>query len=248
LEQVSDLTADAILCALLPHGEHNAVVRMMTEDHGLVAGYVRGGRAAKQRALLIPGNKLRTSWRARVDEQLGTFTLELMDSRAALALGSRVQAAALGWVTSLCASAIPERVSYPAIYASLDALLLLIEDTDSFIWTQALARFELTVLAELGFGLDLGSCAATGVTDDLIYVSPKSAQAVSRTAGAPYKDRLLPLPAFLAQSIHAHDWHDIHAGLRLSGHFIERHLDDARSARCLPARQQLMQLLATQGH
>ncbi len=241
---MSDLSADAIVCSVFAHGEQNAVVKVMTEDHGLLAGYVRGGRSPRQRALLIPGNKVKASWRARVDEQLGTFILELLQSRGTLALGGRLKTAALSWVTTLCASALPERLPYPNIYSSFDALLTLIENTDAFVWSQALVRFELIVLAELGFGLDLSSCAATGVQSDLIYVSPKSAQAVCRASGAAYHNRLLPLPTFLTQASHAIDWAELQDGFKLSGYFLERQLQDKRSVRGLEARQILMQLLA----
>jgi DNA repair protein RecO (recombination protein O) len=241
---VSDLTADAIVCAIFAHGEHNAVVRVMTQDYGLLAGYLRGARSSRQRALLIPGNKVKASWRARVDEQLGTFTLELLQSRGTLALGNRLPAAALSWVSNLCAAAVPERVAYPNIHSSLEALLTIIEEAAPFIWAQALVRFELTLLAELGFGLDLGCCAATGQVDELIYVSPKSAQAVCAAAGRPYHDKMLPLPPFVLQATEAADWPEIRDGLRLSGYFLERQLDDKRSARCLEARQTLLQQLA----
>jgi DNA repair protein RecO (recombination protein O) len=242
--KVSDLAAEAIVCLVLPHGENNAVVRVMTADHGLLAGYVRGGRSPRQRALLIPGNKVKASWRARVDEQLGTFTLELVQSRGTLALGTRLQSAALTWVTGLCATAVPERVPYAHIYEGFEALLTIFEEAPSFVWAQALARFELTLLAEIGFGLDLSCCAATGEIDDLVYVSPKSAQAVSRQAGAPYAGKLLPLPAFLAQAAHAADWHEIHQGLQLSGYFLEKQLHDKRASRSLESRLSLMQMLA----
>jgi DNA repair protein RecO (recombination protein O) len=241
---MSDLSADAIVCSIFAHGEQNAVVRVMTENFGLLAGYVRGGRSTRQRALLMPGNTVKASWRARVDEQLGTFIFELIESRGTLALGGRLPAAALNWVTALCASALPERVPYANIYNSFAALLTIIEEAEAFVWAQALARFELTLLAELGFGLDLSQCAATGDLVDLAYVSPKSAQAVSRVAGAPYHDRMLPLPPFVAQAVHAADWAEIQDGLKLSGYFLERQLQDKRAARCLEARQQLMQLLA----
>lgn len=241
---MSDLCADAIVCSVFAHGEQNAVVRVMTEEYGLLAGYVRGGRSPRQRALLIPGNKVTASWRARVDEQLGTFILELLQSRGALALGGRLKAAALNWVTALCASALPERVPYPNIHSSFDALLTIIEAAEAFIWAQALVRFELTLLAELGFGLDLSNCAATGTQLDLIYVSPKSAQAVCGAAGAAYHDRLLPLPAFVAQASNASNWVEIQDGLKLSGYFLERQLLDKRAARGLEARCILMQLLA----
>jgi DNA repair protein RecO (recombination protein O) len=241
---MSDLSADAIVCSIFAHGEQNAVVRVMTEDHGLLAGYVRGGRSARQRALLMPGNKVKASWRARVDDQLGTFILELVQSRATLALGGRLPAAALSWAAALCASALPERVPYPGIYASYEALLTIVEVAEAFVWAQALARFELTLLAELGFGLDLSQCAATGDLADLAYVSPKSAQAVSRAAGAPYHDRMLPLPPFVLRAAHAADWAEIRDGLKLSGYFLEKQMQDKRGLRCLEARQQLMLLLA----
>ncbi len=244
---MTDITAEAIVCSIFPHGEHNAVVRVITAEHGLLAGYVRGARSSRQRALLIPGNKVKASWRARTDEQLGSFTLELVQSRGMLALGSRLQAATLSWVSGLCASALPERVPYVSIFDSYEALLTIVEAAEPFVWAQALARFELTLLAELGFGLDLTCCAATGVTDDLLYVSPKSAQAVSRSAGAPYASKLLALPAFLSQASHAARWAEVHAGLALSGYFLDRQLHDKQAMRCLESRQSLMQMLAELG-
>jgi len=228
----------AIVCAVRSHGEHGAVARLLTPADGLVPGYVRGGHARRLRPVLMAGNLVAAEYRARSDEQLAALTVELTHSRAGL-FAEPLPAAAIEWVTALTATALPEGLSYPRLYEALDGVLSAIEAAPSARgWAGALVRYELLLLSELGFGLDLASCAATGSGDDLAWVSPKSGQAVSRTAGAPHADRLLPLPAFLIDGGEA-GWAEVRDALRLTGFFLERDLLTAGRAGVLDARERL---------
>ena len=168
------IEAQAIVCALRAHGEHGAVVRLMTAEHGLQAAYVRGARGRRMRPVLIAGNLVSASLSARTDNQLPQATVELTHSRAPL-LGETLPAAAIEWATALTATALPEGQPYPRLYSALDALLAAIEAAPSASgWGAALVRYELLLLAELGFGLDLERCAVSGSSDDLVAVSPRS--------------------------------------------------------------------------
>jgi DNA repair protein RecO (recombination protein O) len=232
------LDTPAIVCAVLPHGEHGAVVRLLTPDAGLVAGYVRGGRGRALRPVLQAGNGVFVSLRARVDSQLAAATVELTRARAALAT-SAAGLATLAWLTGLTAATLPEAVPHPALYQALDAVIEAIAaDAGAVTLAEAVVRYELLLLAELGLGLDLASCAATGSTTDLVHVSPKSRQAVSAAAGAPWAARLLPLPGFLTGGAAA-DAAAIHDGLQLTGHFIERDLLAGRNRELFGARERL---------
>ncbi len=236
------LETEAIVCAVLPHGEHGAVVRFLTPANGLVAGYVRGGRSSRFRPVLQPGNAVALSLRARVDTQLAAATVELTQARAALAT-SGVALAALDWLTALTATALAEDDPHPALYAGLDALVAAIAaGADALALGEGVVRYEYLVLAELGFGIDLGACAATGATADLAYVSPKSSQAVSRGAGLPYAGKLLPLPGFLI-GIAPADAAAIHDGLTLTGHFLEREVLSRRGRDVFAARERLAKRL-----
>jgi DNA repair protein RecO (recombination protein O) len=215
------LDSPGIVCAVLGHGENGAVVRFLTPDHGLVAGYVHGGRSSKQRPVLQPGNLVALTLRSRTESQLATATVELVRARAALAT-TAAALAALDWLTSLSAATLSEAVSHPALYRTLDAIIEAIAAGAAPLpLGEAVVRFELLLLSELGFGLDLASCAATGATTDLAYVSPKSSHAVSRGAGLPYAAQLLPLPAFLIGG-ETPDAAAVHDGLLLTGHFLQR--------------------------
>jgi DNA repair protein RecO (recombination protein O) len=244
-----DWTGDAIMCAVMPHGEHGAIARLMTADAGLLSGYVKAGRSTKFRAMLMPGNVLRTEWRMRVESQLGSFSLDLARSRAASLFNNRKRGAAIAWGTALIAVSVPERLPYPRLYDGLDALLETITHADDDLqWLATLVKFELLVLAELGFGLDLSGCVVTGETADLKYVSPKSACAVSAGAGFPYHDKLLPLPAFLIRDDAGPlTWQDVRDGLKLSGYFLDRQLFSDSAARqrgtALEARRRLLEAL-----
>lgn len=236
------LRADAIVLAVRAHGEHGAVVRALTRDDGVQPGYVRGGRSRRLRPALQAGNVVQAEWRARTGEQLAALTIELVHSRAALHAGP-LSAAALDWVTALTATVLPEGQAYPRLHDGLGALLDVLEAAPAARnWGAALVGYELGVLAELGFGLDLDQCVASGATDDLAFVSPRSGGAVSRTAAEGYEARLLPLPAFLRAG-GAGDWPDILAGLAITGHFLERDLLTERRAEPLAARNRLVERL-----
>ena len=232
----------AIVCAVRAHGEHGAIVRALTPDDGMLAGYVRGGRSRRLKPVLVPGNLMRADFRARTEEQLPALTIELSESRAGM-LSEALPAAAIDWATALTAAALPEAQPYPHLYSALDGVLAAVTAAPAARgWAAALVRYELLMLTELGFGLDLSACVAGGTNDDLAYVSPKSGGAVSRSEGEPYSDKLLPLPAFLIEG-GAGEWDDILAGFRLTGHFLERDLLHGRAADVLAARDRLVERL-----
>jgi len=237
------IESQAIIVAVRPHGEHGAIVRALTEHDGLQAGYVRGGKSRRLRPVLVPGNEVQAEYRARTDEQLPHLSVELSHSRAFL-LGEPLAAAGLEWSCALVATVLAEGQPYPQVYQGLDGLLSAIEAAPSARgWAAALVSFELLVLAELGFGLDFSECAATGARDDLAFVSPKTGRAVSEAAAAGYRDRLLPLPAFLIGTTGTPVWEEIGDGLRLTGHFLARDLLIERQAEVLAARERLVERL-----
>ena len=236
------LETQAIICAVRAHGEHGTIVRALTPSDGIQPGYVRGGRSRRLRPVLLPGNLVHAEYRARTDEQLPHLTVELTASRAGLH-SEPLAAAALEWATALTASVLPEGQAYPRVFQALDGLLAAIGAAPSARgWAAALVRFELLVLAELGFGLDLSECAATGATAGLAFVSPKSGRAVGAEAGEPYRAQLFPLPPFLLEG-GAAGWEDIEAGFRITGHFLARDLLIERQADLLDARARLLDRL-----
>jgi DNA repair protein RecO (recombination protein O) len=232
---------EGVVLALRRHGESSAVVSLFTHAHGRHAGLVRGGAGRRARSVYEPGNALRVTWRARLPEQLGSFSCELQRTVAARVLDHPDRLAALGAACALLEASLPERDPHPLLYKMLlDLVDVLLENTG---WPERYVRFELALLAELGFGLDLQACAVTGQTGDLAYVSPRSGRAVSRQGAGVYADRLLPLPGFLLGAAPA-DAAQIQAGLRLTGAFLRRHLFDA-SERAMPsARERLLRQLA----
>lgn len=236
------IETSAIVLALRPHGEHGAVVRLLTPDHGLQAGYVRGARGRRLRPVLLPGNQVEVSLAARTETQLAQATVELIHSRGPL-LQEALPAAAIDWICALTATALPEGQPYPRLYRALDGLLAAIEAAPSASgWGAALVRYELLLLAELGFGLDLERCAVSGSNDDLVAVSPRSGRAVSAAEAEPYAGKLLPLPVFVREGGVA-PWPDILSGLDLTGHFLLRDLITDRSAPVGEARFRLVERL-----
>ncbi|HUE78024.1 MAG TPA: DNA repair protein RecO [Sphingomicrobium sp.] len=240
------IEAPAIVCALRAHGEHGAVVRLMTAEHGLQAAYVRGARDRRMRPVLIAGNQVSAVLSARTDSQLPQATVELTHSRAPL-LAEPLPAAAIEWATALTATVLPEAQPYPRLYSALDALLAAIEAAPSASgWGAALVRYELLLLAELGFGLDLESCAVSGSSDDLVAVSPRSGRAVGGAAAEPFAGKLLPLPRFVREGGQA-NWIDIAHGLDLTGHFLMRDLLTQKSAVLGETRARLVDRLRRAG-
>ncbi len=236
------LRAEAIVLTVRAHGEHGAVVRALTPDDGVRAGYVRGGRSRRMRPVLQPANVVLGEWRARTEDALAGLAVELVHSRAALH-SEPLAAAALDWATALTAAALPEAQPYPYLHAALDGVLGAVEAAPAARgWAAALVRYELLLLAELGFGLDLERCVVTGTGDDLAFVSPRSGGAVSRAAATGYEARLLRLPAFLRAG-GAAEWGDVLDGLALTGHFLARDLLHGRAAEALAARERLVERL-----
>ena len=241
-----NIETPAIVCALRTHAEHGAVVRLMTPDDGLQAAYVRGARGRRMRPVLVPGNQVQARLRSRTEDQLAHAEIELSHSRAPL-LSEPLPAAAIDWVTVLTAIGLPEGQPYPRVYRALDALLALIEAAPSALgWASQLVRYELLVLAELGFGLDLESCAVSGSNDDLVAVSPRSGRAVSAAEADPYAGKLLVLPRFVREGGSA-SWNEIRDGLDLSGHFLMRDVLTGRSAGLAEARSRLTERLLRAG-
>ena|SRR5690606_4228716 len=230
-------TDEGVLLAARRHGESNAIVSVFTAEHGRYAGLVRGGFGRKACPVYQPGNLLQVTWRARLPEQLGALTGELKVPLAARLMADPDRLAGLAAACALLETTLPERDPHPALYAALGALLKQL--VGDFAWLEGYIRFELALLAELGFGLDLGRCAVTGTSEDLVYVSPASGRAVSRDGAGIYADRLLALPPFLLGRAAA-DPAQLAAGLRLTGAFLRRHLFDA-SDRAMPeARDRLL--------
>jgi DNA repair protein RecO (recombination protein O) len=214
---------DAIVLSLRPHGESSGILEALTRGHGRHLGLVRGGGASRGRAMLQPGNRVKLTWRARLAEHLGIYAVELARSRAGDIFESRAALTGLNAFSAVATVALPEREPHEAAFEGADALLDAIAEHSFEDWAPLFVRWEMGLLDELGFGLDLARCAATGSLDDLIYVSPRSGRAVSRVAGDPYRERMLALPAFLLgrQAGEARA-DDLLAGFRLTEHFLEQ--------------------------
>jgi len=213
-------TDEGIVLGVKRHGETSVILELMTAERGRHLGLVRGGAGTRLRATLQPGNSLRATWRARLDDHLGNYAVEGLNLRAAGFLSAAHAVHGVTHLAALC-RLLAEREPHPRIFAVLGDILDSIDEP--FAAAIAIARFEVDLLAELGFGLDLSSCAATGATADLIYVSPRSARAVSRTAGEEYRDRLLRLPAFLHDDAVVADAAGLADAFALTGFFLDRH-------------------------
>ena len=236
-----DWSDEGIVLSTRALGEANAIVELLTRAHGRHLGLVRGGRSRRVRPTLQPGNVVSVTWRARLSEHLGSFTIELSEARAALILDDERALSALGSLASL-AKLLPERDSHPQLY--LTALQILRAFDDPALWPALLVHWEMMLLQDLGFGIDLSECAATGSDADLAYVSPKSGRAVSREAGAPYGGRLLALPRFLVDDEAGLTLGDIEAGFALTGYFLERDVLEPHGMAMPQARERLLGLLA----
>jgi DNA repair protein RecO (recombination protein O) len=226
-------TDEGIVLGTRRHGEGNAILEVMTHGHGRHLGLVRGGGGSRLRPLLQPGNAVRVTWRARLDEHLGNYTAEVLRLHAASQAAAAHVVYGVTHLAALC-RLLPERDPHPELHDHLAAVL---DHLDEPLAAGTLVvRFELQMLAELGFGLDLSACAATGAQTDLIYVSPKSGRAVSRAAGEPWRDRMLQLPAFLVDD-DAPSAPDLEQGFALTGFFLARHVLEPRGLSFAEARE-----------
>ena len=225
-------TDEGIVLGSKRHGEANAILELMTRAHGRHLGLVRGGASSRLRPVLQPGNRISSTWRARLDEHLGHYAVEGLDARAASFLPVPHALYGMTHLAALC-RLLPERDPHPQIHAALEGVLDALLDPRRA--GASVVRFELLLLAELGFGLDLVNCAASGTGSDLVYVSPKSGRAVSRQAGEPWKHRLLVLPAFLREAFDPSP-QDIADGFALTGFFLARHVLEPRGLSFADAR------------
>jgi DNA repair protein RecO (recombination protein O) len=230
---------EAIVLSLRPHGESAMLAMLLTQAHGRHAGLVHGGASQRVRGALQPGNLVACRWRARLAEQLGSYAVEPLADRVGALLHDPLRLAALSAACAMVEASLPEREPHPQSFAALHALLDELADDG---WPAAYVRWEVGLLAETGFGLDLTQCAATGSTEDLGYVSPRSGRAVSRTAAAPYRDRLLPLPAFLRDGGPA-DRDAVRDGLRLTEYFFRHHVFQPQGLSIPTARERLLRRL-----
>jgi DNA repair protein RecO (recombination protein O) len=233
--------AEGLVLAARNHGESSAIVEVFSREHGRFAGLVRGGNSRRLRPILQSGNMVVATWRARLSEHLGTITV---DAGRAYAAEAMTDAKTLAGLTSLCAALqiTPERQAYPRLYDTL--LLVVAALDDEALWPALLARFEMALLEEIGFGLDLSCCAATGVVDELEYVSPRSGRAVSRAAAQPYLDKMFVLPQFLLDPSADASPDDVQKAMVLTGHFLERRVYLPNGLKMPPARERLTDMLA----
>ncbi len=238
-----EFTDDGIVLSARAHGETAAVADILTPHHGRWAGLVYGGQGRTKTPLLQPGNGVKATWKGRLDDSLGFFTLELMHARAGALMQDRYSLAGLMSACAVASATLPERQAHSRVYHTLRILFDHLGEID--IWPALMARWELGLLGELGFGLTLDRCAATGARENLIYVSPRSACAVSAAAGEPYKDRMLPLPAFLRDSLAEATPDDALNGLKTTGHFIETRILNPANQQLPEARRRVVDLLQT---
>ncbi len=238
-----DWREEGVLLAVRKHGETSAIIDVFTEGHGRHAGVVRGGTSRKIAPVLQPGAQLDVTWRARLEDHLGTFSVEPVRSRADL-MSARDTLAAMNAVTALLAFALPEREAHPELYQRSLAMLDMIGNGP--FWTLAYLRWELALLDDLGFGLDLGRCAVTDRSDNLVFVSPKSGRAVSRAGAGEWADRMLPLsPALIGEGDGSPS--EVLDGLKVTGHFLAQSFASSIGGKPLPAaRQRFVDLIARQ--
>jgi len=245
---------EALVLSGRPHGETSLIAAVLTREHGLHMGLVRGGVSKAARGLWQPGNRLHVTWKARMADHLGTLSGEMADAMAARVMGEADRLAILTAACAVAGCVLSERDPLAAVYDDTAALFALLANPDEppqaptpgAALGAAYVMWELGLLTDLGFGLDLSVCAATGAKDGLVYVSPKSGRAVSASAGEPWRDRLLPLPAFLQDGSDPHTVTvaGVADGLRLTGFFLNRHLFGARNTAPPPARSRLAERMS----
>jgi len=236
---------DAFVLSARPFGEAGAIVELLTAGHGKYAAHVAGGASRKMKPFLQAGAQVTVRYRARVADQLGSATLEPQGEGPAALFDDALALAGLAAAAAVAAGALPEREPHPGAYLAFAALRSALAAIDD--WPAVFVRFEAGLLQELGFGLDLSKCAATGVTDDLVYVSPKTGRAVSRAAGEPYRERMLALPPFLLSSQSRLAAGDVGAGLALTAHFLEANIFNPLNRPLPPARLWLVDRLSDTG-
>ncbi|MDB2332597.1 DNA repair protein RecO [Amylibacter sp.] len=234
-------TSEGVIVSVRKYGENSVIIDTLTPKYGRHLGVVRGGASRKMAATIQPGSQVKLEWRARLEEHLGNFRVEQLESRSDM-FDDRLRLAALSSICSIVTFSFPERMPVAELYNSTLNLMDTLNTGGD--WKPLYALWELQVLEEMGFGLDLTSCAVTNVTQDLIYVSPKSGRAVSRKAAGEWKERLLPLPSFLRNKFETANHEDILNSLKTTGHFLSSWLATSLGERKLPeARNRLISRL-----
>lgn len=239
------ITDTGIILDARPHGETHAIVNIFTEEHGRWAGLVHGGQGKTKGPLLQPGNEVKLEWKGRGEDSLGHFALEMAHARAAEVMHDRIALAGLSAACAMALAVLPEREAHQRSYSAMVVLLDHLEDID--LWPALMARWELGLLSELGFGLTLDRCASTGDRENLIYMSPRSACAVSAEAGEPYKGKLLPLPAFLRGEEGEVTLANMIDALKTTGHFLETRILHLSDKELPEARRRAVELLKGKG-
>lgn len=236
---------EAFVLGARSHGETGAIVDLLTLERGRFAAHVAGAASRRLKPVLQPGSRVMARYRARMSDQLGSATIEPMGEGLSALFDDPLALAGLASAAAVAAGALPEREAHPGAFNAFEALITAFQLTPD--WPAVYVRFEAGLLSELGFGLDLSKCAATGETDDLIYVSPRTGRAVSASAGEPYRDKLLALPPFMLSAQHRLAGGDVAAGLALTGHFLETFVFAALNRPLPPARTWLLDRLAAAG-
>jgi DNA repair protein RecO (recombination protein O) len=236
---------DAFVLAARAHGESGAIVDLLTARHGKFVAHVAGGASRRMKPFLQAGAQVLVRYRSRISEQLGSAALEPVGEGPSALFDDPLALAGLAAAAAVASAALPEREPHPGAYLAFEALSRALLDPE--IWPAVFVRFEAGLLQELGFGLDLSKCAATGAVDDLVYVSPRTGRAVSRAAGEPYRDRMLALPPFLLSAQGGLGPGDVGAGLDLTAHFLEAFIFNPLNRPLPPARLWLMDRLAEAG-
>jgi DNA repair protein RecO (recombination protein O) len=239
-----DFSTHGIVISVRRHGETSAIIEVLTSDYGRHAGLVHGGVGRKMRPVLQPGNRVAVTWRARLSEHLGTFTVEPIKARAAELMDDRLALSALNAACAMSIALLPEREPHPQIFDAFEVMLAHMDQPD--IWPALYVRWELGLLEALGYGLEITRCAVTNRNDELTHVSPRTGRAVSASEAEPYLDRLLKLPQFLSAHGAAIMAGDIESGLKLTGHFIERRILWPVDRQLPQARERMIARLTTE--
>ena len=240
-----DFTEEAFVLSARSHGDTGVIVDLLTQTHGRRAAYVAGGASRKMKPFLQPGARVVVDYRARTAEQLGAARLEPVGEGPSALFDEPLALAGLAAAAAVVQGALPEREPHPGVFLAFEALVSALAVPQ--VWPAIFVRFEAGLLEDLGFGMDLSHCAATGTLDDLIYVSPRTGRAVSREAGAPYADKLLTLPPFMLGAQAGFGAGDIRAGFALTGHFLEQFVFHPQDRPLPPARDRLVEKLSALG-
>lgn len=235
---------DAIVLGIRPFGEHSAILEALTRNHGRHLGLVRAAPSKSAKGMLEPGNVLSVQWRARIDQQLGSFSIELASARAAKFFDDGLKLSGLSAACAICSFTMPEREVHTRVFEAFDGLLQMMALESSPDWVRSYVRFELVLLEDLGFGLDFSKCAVTGAVDGLRFVSPKTGRAVTKAGAGDYESRLLPLPGFLLSNDCAAELTDLSDGLALTEFFLGRVVLEPQGGVVPPSRHRFAQKFA----